>query len=80
MLQIQDLNFVVVDQYGNDDYAQLERWPGHAAYKSATADSSSLIYTSDYGSYSSQESNHSGTTCMCSIYPFLTGPIYNLVE
>ena len=57
------LYFNFPDQYGNGDYAQLERWSGHAAYKTAANDNNSLIYTSDYGSYSSQESNHSGTTC-----------------
>lgn len=58
--------FQLSDQYGHDDYAQLDRWSPHIAgsgYKQPLTDNSSLIYTSDYGSYSSQESNHSGTTC-----------------
>lgn len=55
-----------IDQTGNTDYSQLHRWSPsiNAGYKSpAPNDNSNYIYTSDYGSYSSQESNHSGTTC-----------------
>ncbi|KAF6019721.1 hypothetical protein EB796_021949 [Bugula neritina] len=54
-----DNNLRFRSQFGNDDYAQLDRW---STCKTSPNDSHSLIYTSDYGSYSSQESNHSGTT------------------
>ncbi|XP_067950187.1 uncharacterized protein [Watersipora subatra] len=48
------------NDYGNDDYAQLTGWSEHPTYK--TPPHENFVYTSDYGSYSSQESNHSGTT------------------
>ena len=75
--------FLLADNSGNTDYSDLHRWSPHlhSGYKSpAPNDNSSYIYTSDYGSYSSQESNHSGTTCTYSSNNKIIHNIYKYIQ